>query len=104
MHCVHAFPSANCVQAGTHVHTNTSALLHSHMPHVHATESHTDDSTHKPFLSSQLCSDIKQSQLRGNKHTDEERGCQAYTHARILDACAGSPNKLTVLQEITKAA
>ncbi len=114
-------------QCRMHAHTLQTLTLnhpHPHAPHTHTqtythTHTHIDactDSTHWLFLFSQLCSDIKQSPLRENKHADEERlaghrGRQythTYTHTHKhtqINVCTGSAQKLNDcqwLQQITK--
>lgn len=83
-----------CVHSNAHVHAHTAVqtlmLLFVHSSSIMRTRlnpTHTDactDSTHRPFLFSQLCSDIKQSPLRENKHADEERlaGHRGRQHSR----------------------
>lgn len=107
---------------------NSVACMHTHYKHlcsfIHSSSltytqqnpPHTDactDSTHRLFLFSQLCSDIKQSPLRENKHADEERlaghrGCQCthkHTHRQThthINACTDSAPKLNDCQFYNK--
>lgn len=92
--------------AASHVCTYTMLLFFPHSSSLTCTQqnaTHTyacTNSTHRLFLFSQLCSDIKQCPMRENKHADEERLAghrgRQYTHKHTqkhINACTGVVQK-----------
>lgn len=87
-------------QSHTYIQTLMLCLIHSCLTCMQ--QNHTQMTAHTSLFFPHSCVQIsnRASWERTNTLTRKE----GVTHAHTLDACAGSSNKLTVLQEITKAA